>query len=137
MNEELFVSTDPQLVDWEWLVEAVRRSYWGARLTREQILLAGMYSIIFGLYQRGEPARMIGFARVLSDMTIVSTVTDLFVDEVHRGNGYGKLIMEAVVAHPSVKPTICFLETKDARGFYAKFGFRLCDQDVMQRDPKP
>ena len=135
---EPFVSTDQRMIDWFWLLDATRKSRWGQYQTRDQILTAGANSLIFGIYVLSETGanRMVGYARVVTDQAIFSSVTDVIVDEAHRGNGYGTKLMETIVAHPSVKNTVCILGTVDKQEWYKKFGFEIRTGTTMQRDPK-
>ncbi len=80
------------------------------------------------------PSGPIGFARVITDHATFSFVGDVFVVENERGKGYGGRLMQAVVEHPSVARTISILQTRDAGGFYAKFGYKH-GGNVMKRGP--
>ena len=129
-----FVSTDDKLLDLEWIVERLtRHTYWGAWLTGPQLKRAFENSVCFGLYLvTTEGRKQVGFARVVSDLSTFSSVMDVFIEETLRHKGLGTLLMEHVVAHPSVRGTICIMSTKDAAQFYERFGFSPCG-GVMKR----
>ncbi len=131
-HSQLSISTDRARIDHAWLFRVLGESYWGARINKIQILKAIDGSLCFGAYTEEEG--QIGFARVVTDGAFFSSVMDVIVDERFRHQGVGKKIMESVVEHPSVKTTICILDTRYADDFYAKFGF-VRGQPVMKRDP--
>lgn len=78
----------------------------------------------------------IAFARVISDYATFANLVDVFVLPPHRGRGYSRRLMQAVVAHPALQGLRRFtLATGDAHGLYAKFGFTppLRPQSLMER----
>jgi GNAT superfamily N-acetyltransferase len=78
----------------------------------------------------------VAFARVISDYATFANLVDVFVLPEHRGNGYGKKLMAAVVAHPQLQGLRRFtLATGDAHALYAQFGFTapLHPQSLMER----
>jgi len=116
------VSTDKSLLDLE-IIHAFlsTRSYWARDRTKEQTRTAIEHSICFGLY---DDDKQIGFARVISDHATYAYLGDVFVLENHRGHGYSKMLMEAIVSHPELQGLRRWtLATKDAHGLYEQFGF--------------
>ncbi len=78
----------------------------------------------------------IAFARVISDYTTFANLVDVFVVPDHRGKGYSKAIMAAVLAHPQLQGLRRFtLATGDAHGLYVQYGFTapLFPQSLMER----
>lgn len=78
----------------------------------------------------------IAFARVISDYATFANLVDVFVLPEHRGKGYGKALMDAVLAHPQLQGLRRFtLATGDAHGLYAQYGFTapLHPQSLMER----
>ncbi len=76
------------------------------------------------------------FARVVSDYATVAYLGDVFVLPEHQGKGYGKAMMDAVMAHPDLQGLRRFsLATSDAHGLYARYGFTppLAPQSLMER----
>ncbi|MGQ0622228.1 MAG: GNAT family N-acetyltransferase [Panacagrimonas sp.] len=69
-------------------------------------------------------AAQLAFARVISDYATFANLVDVFVLPGHRGRGYSKAIMSAVVSHPDLQGLRRFtLATGDAHDLYAQFGF--------------
>ena len=78
----------------------------------------------------------VAFARVISDYATFANLVDVFILPEHRGNGYGKALMDAVFAHPKLQGLRRFtLATGDAHGLYAQYGFTapLYPQSLMER----
>ena len=70
-------------------------------------------------------SHQIAFARVISDYATFANLVDVFVLPHERGHGYAKILMKAVIDHPSLQGIRRFtLATTDAHGLYAQFGFR-------------
>ena len=125
------------LRDIGWICRELRASEWGVRLTDAKIKKAMMRSTSFGIYVGGEPDLAIaGFARVVTDDALFSTITDFIITKEARGHGLGRQLLEHILAHASVKHTECVLHTGAARDFYAKFGFKVHTEGVMLR-PMP
>lgn len=129
------ISTNPDFADHDWIVRSVQGSYWGKTYSREQIEAALERSIVVGAYAGG---RQIGFVRIVSDGSIFSSITDVFVEPEQRGKGVGSAMMDAAVALPEVRGTICILQALPlAQLWYMKWSFRLVGggAGIMQRGP--
>lgn len=78
-------------------------------------------SLCFGGFLGRE---QVAFARVISDFATFANLVDVFVLPAHRGKGYSKEMMRAVLAHPDLQGLRRFtLATSDAHGLYRQFGF--------------
>jgi GNAT superfamily N-acetyltransferase len=128
------ISTDPQRLDFDWVLRSLQTTYWANDRPREIMLTAIAHSLCFGLYEE-ETDQQVGFARVVTDHATMSWLCDVFVDPAHRSTGLGKRLMAEIVAHPQVARTRVYLATKDAHGLYEQFGFKRWE--VMRRDRPP
>lgn len=118
---ELLVSTEKTLLSLDTICDfLINRSYWAKSRTREQISMSIERSLCFGVY---DGTRQIGFARVVTDYSVMYWLCDVFVDEEYRGKGIGKYLVDCVVKHPELEGLNGILATKDAQGLYEKFGF--------------
>lgn len=109
------------------------QSTWAQGINRTIVQRAIENSLCFGGFLGN---RQVAFARVISDFATFANLVDVFVLPSHRGNGYSKLIMSAVLAHPQLQGLRRFtLATSDAHGLYAQFGFTppLKPQYLMER----
>lgn len=81
-------------------------------------------------------SRQVAFARVVSDYATFAYLGDVFVLPEHRGKGYSKALMEAILAHPELQGLRRFsLATSDAHALYARYGFTAprYPQSLMER----
>ena len=118
---ELRISSDPADVDLDAVHAFISRSYWAEGIPRETLARAIANSIPFSALLDG---RQVGFARLVTDRATFAYLADVYVLEECRGRGYGKRLMEAVMAHPDVQGIRRFLlVTRDAHALYRPFGF--------------
>ena len=80
---------------------------------------------------------LLGFARVITDFTSVAVLLDVIVAEASRGNGFGALLMNALVDHPRLAH-VQSLELscqENLEAFYARWGFtaRVGGSRLMRR----
>ena len=109
------------------------QSTWAINMPLDVLTRAIDHSLCFGGYLDG---RQIAFARVVSDYATFANLVDVFVLPAHRGHGYSKQLVAAVLAHPQLQGLRRFtLATGDAHGLYAQFGFTapLRPQSLMER----
>jgi predicted GNAT family N-acyltransferase len=69
--------------------------------------------------------RVVAFARVLTDFVLKAIIFDVIVDAAYRSQGLGRLLMNEVVNHPSLK-AVKHLELYCLPGllpFYEQWGF--------------
>src|SRR5690606_756481 len=121
-EDSLEISTDKSRLHIELIHSfLVKESYWARERTLEQTERAIEHSICFGVYD-GE--RQVAFARVVSDRATFAYLGDVFVIPEYQGRGIGKMLMEAIVAHPELQGLRRWvLATRDAHGLYEKYGF--------------
>ena len=109
------------------------RSTWAKGVSVPVVTKAIENSLCFGGFLG--PSQ-VAFARVISDYATFANLVDVFVLPEHRGKGYSKTIMAAVVAHPELQGLRRFtLATADAHGLYSQFGFTALNkpQTFMER----
>jgi GNAT superfamily N-acetyltransferase len=120
------IDSDRQRLDLGFVHEFLARSHWAKGIPFATLVRAIEHSLPFGLYKNG---KQIGFARVVTDHATFAYLADVFVIEAERGKGYGKRLVDAVLAHPSVQGLRRWmLVTRDAEHLYRPFAFT---------DPKP
>jgi len=118
----LQISTDKAQLDVPLIYQFLsEQSTWAIGMPRAVLERAIANSLCFGAYVDG---RQVGFARVVTDCATFANMVDVFVLPQHRGHGYSKRLVEAIVAHPDLQGLRRFtLATFDAHGLYAQFGF--------------
>jgi len=116
-------SDNPARVDLAQLLELYQITWWAHDRTRDQVRRALEHSR--PVITAWEAARMVGFTRVISDLTYRATIWDVIVRPSHQGRGVGKLMMQRVLEHPDLQTVTNFvLLTKDQHAFYERLGFR-------------
>lgn len=119
-RDEMIISDDRSVVDVARVADWLAHTHWGYRRPPEVVKKLVENSLCFSLLVAG---RYMGFARVVTDCTVFSWLSDLIVDEAYRGRGLGKWLVECILEHPDVAQTQVLLQTSDGHGFYEKFGF--------------
>lgn len=118
------ISTEPARLDVDAIHAYLTRSYWSPGIPRDIVGRAVANSLCFGVYERAT-GRQVGFTRVVTDHATFAYLCDVFVLEEHRGQGLGKLMMRAALAHPALAAARrVMLATRDAHGLYRQNGFR-------------
>lgn len=96
-------------------------SGWAKGIPLPTVVRAIENSLCFGGYLG---STQVAFARVISDYATFANLVDVFVLPAHRGQGFGKSLMHAVISHPELQGLRRFtLATADAHALYAQFGF--------------
>jgi GNAT superfamily N-acetyltransferase len=114
------ISNDKNLLSLERIHEFLSRSYWAGRRPKETIAKSIKNSECFGIYLGTE---QVGFARIVTDYSVMYWLCDVFIDENHRKQGLGKKLIETIVNHEELKNLTGILGTVDAHALYEKFGF--------------
>lgn len=141
-GNDFYVSFDKKLLDPQFIIKEIQKSYWGGWRSINVVLKSLDHSLCAGLYKRvvsdtpGESPKdiQVGFARVVTDYCTFAWICDVIVAEPYRKAGLGKFLMAKVMDHPDVSPRACMLATRDAHGLYRKFGFS--DFTAMKRLPQ-
>ena len=88
---------------------ALYRNEWWTRNRQEADVrrMLEHTDLIFGLCEARAPrsfgaGRLVAFARVVSDSVYKATLYDVIVAPEYRGQGLGRLLMNAVLEHPAV-----------------------------------
>ena len=126
-----YISTEKS-INIDQLMPLMKQTYWAADRSEDDVLTTIQNSVCFGAYD--ETDTLVGFARVVTDFVSHWYLCDVIVDEKHRGQGIGKMLIAAVVADERFAKAPALLKTKDAHGLYRKYGFLDVDPGrVMYR----
>lgn len=118
---DLVISDDKSRLDIKLIHKFLTSSYWAEGRTVEEVKKSIEHSLCFGVYKDD---RQIGFARVVSDLTIIAYLMDVFIIEEYRGKGFSKLLLNRIFEDDRFKSIKKWmLATKDAHSLYAGFGF--------------
>jgi len=134
MDSNFYTLTDKTKLNIDLIVDFLQnKSYWARTRSKETIERSIENSFCFGLFDTEN--QQVGFARVITDFAVFAWVLDVFILEVYRGKGFGRLLMQEVMSHPSLQGLRRWgLGTNDAHGLYQKFGFTsLSNPDIMMK----
>ena len=123
-------SDDPARVDVKQLLELYHITYWAKGRTVEQVTRALEHSR--PIITAWEGKKLIGFTRVISDLTYRATIWDVIVADSHQKHGIGREMMRRVLEHPDLSTVSMFLLlTKDQHRFYEHLGFQVENEMSM------
>ena len=127
------ISHDLSRLDFRATSDLLKATYWGGQRTDEVNRRAFANSICAIALVDGRQA---GFARASGDRAVLAGISDVVVWPEHRGRGIGKALVEALLDHPELRTVPTFmLNTADAHGLYARYGFRpVVDGNEMRLD---
>ncbi|NWF57629.1 MAG: GNAT family N-acetyltransferase [Syntrophaceae bacterium] len=129
--DEFVISDDRSRVQVEVVAGLLAKTLWGHRRPREVVEKLIQTSMCFSLFRHQE---QIGFARVVSDYTVFSWLSDVVIKDSYRGKGLGEWLVGCILDHPQIAGTQFVLQTTDAAGLYKRFGFDA-NEKLMTRRP--
>jgi GNAT superfamily N-acetyltransferase len=120
-----YISTDKGALDIDFIHHYLSEaSYWAKGRSKAIVQKSIEHSLCFGVYTSGH--EQVGFARVLTDYSILFYLMDVFIIENHRKKGLSKYLMETIMNHPELQGFQRYmLATHDAHSLYSQFGFEL------------
>ena len=107
------------------------QTYWAAGRSDELIRASLKNALCFGVFL--DDGRQIAVGRVITDLATAFYLSDIVVDQEYRGMGAGKALMDAIMAYPGLSGLKGMLTTRDAAGFYRKYGFEYREGAYMDR----
>lgn len=121
-KNQFTISTDKAKLDINAIHEFLStKAYWCLNIPKATVEKAIANSLCFGVY---EGDKQIGFARVISDLSTIAYLGDVYVLEEYRGHGLSKWLMETIMTHPELQGLRRWiLLTGDAHGLYRQFGW--------------
>lgn len=120
--DEFLISTDSEKLDIPAIHDYLsNHSYWAKGIPLDTVERAIRSSLNFGLYHLG---RQIGFARIITDLSTVAYLGDVYLLEAYRGRGLSSQLMDVVMSHPDLQGLRRWiLLTSSADWLYEKYGF--------------
>jgi GNAT superfamily N-acetyltransferase len=113
---------DPARVDVAQLLALYHITWWAKERTTEQVVRALEHSR--PVLTAWDGPKLVGFTRVISDLTYRATIWDVIVADTHQKRGIGREMMRRVLDHPDLETVTMFLLlTKDQHRFYEHLGF--------------
>ncbi len=129
---DYLISNNKALLSLEKVHAFLSESYWANTLTKDIIHKSINNSECFGIYLGDQ---QVGFARIVTDYSVMYWLCDVYIDKLHRKKGLGNKLIEAIVHHEELKDLTGILTTRDAHALYEKYGF-VKDTDRFMRKNK-
>jgi GNAT superfamily N-acetyltransferase len=115
------ISTDRSRFDLNLIHGFLTNCYWAKGIPRDVLQRSIDNALCFGVFK---DSQQVGFARVISDYATYAYIGDVFIIELHRGQGLAKQLMHAIMTHPRLQNLRRWsLVTRDAHALYEQFGF--------------
>ncbi len=122
------LSVHPTPSDAHAVAALLADTYWNDRFTREEIADAHLESSAWVVAKDAE-GEVVASARAVSDSSKRAWIYDVLVAPSRRSTGLGDRLMRLLLDHPRLRHTkLIALGTRDAAGFYARFGFLTREQ---------
>jgi len=106
------------------------QTYWADKRPLEQVQKSMEHSRCFGVYLE-EEKKLVGFARVISDLATTYYLCDVVVDAAYRNCGLGHALVAYVENLPEYQGLRGILITRDAHALYEKFGYETLNGRAM------
>lgn len=120
-KNDFYITSDFSKLDAEAVCLLLANSYWASSRPKDVIIKSLKNSLCFSLFHN---EKQIGLVRVITDGATFAYLCDVIIDEKYRHKKLGTWLLECVLKHPDLQNLKrVFLATKDAHGFYEKFGF--------------
>ena len=112
-------------------------SYWAQGIPRATLERALAHSVCAGGFLDGA---QVAFARAVTDQATFAYLADVFVLPAHRGRGYGRQVVAALLGDPRLQGLRRWhLVTRDMQRLYAGLGFVPLtepDRHMQRHDPE-
>ncbi len=121
----LILTDERAKVNIDTVAHLLAGTHWGYRRPRPVVEKLVENSLCFSLFRNTE---QVGFARVVTDHSVFSWLSDLVIAPGWRGRGLGKWLLQCILNHPPISGTQFVLQTRDAHPLYESFGFQQSDK---------
>lgn len=118
----------------EDVMRLLQTTYWANGRGEKQVSLSLDNSVCYGMYREDA---LIGFARVITDFATTFYLADVVIDPAYRRTGLGTELLTFIMSRPAYRGLRGILTTRDAHGFYERFGFETERERVMLKAQDP
>ncbi|WP_338804734.1 GNAT family N-acetyltransferase [Xenorhabdus griffiniae] len=133
---EYWVTTDKSKINIHFVHSELTQLFWARGVEFDKVKTAIENSLCFALFHRD---KAIGFARLVTDFSMFSYLSDVFIIDDYQKKGLGRWLVECVLQHPII-PYVkhVMLVTSNAGWLYKKLGFSpVVEQDFVWTLDKP
>jgi GNAT superfamily N-acetyltransferase len=122
-SQSFHITDDRARIDVPRILELYAEASWAKGRVRDDVVRALRHS--HPVVTAWDRELLVGFTRVISDLTFRATIWDVIVRPTHRGRGIGRGMMRFVIDHPDLASVTQFLLlTADKHRFYERLGFK-------------
>ena len=116
------ISMDKQQLDIPFIHQYLStRSYGSTGIPMHALRISIEHSMCFGLY---DSTKQIGFARVVTDMTTIAYLGDVFIAKEYMGQGLGKWLIDEILKQPSLQDVRRWIvPAGEEQAFFRHVGF--------------
>ncbi|MFY7900420.1 MAG: GNAT family N-acetyltransferase [Chitinophagaceae bacterium] len=110
------------------------KSYWAKNIPFTIVEKSIQNSLCFGLFHQinSDNYHQIGLARVVTDYATFAYLCDVYIEELHRGKGLAKWLMQTVHNYAELQHIRRWLlVTKDAQDLYKQFDWQFITEDML------
>lgn len=121
MKDSIYICKNRDNFSMGQIIELLHKADWAVNRKPEDIIKSVENSICYGLFHKN--GKLIGFARIITDFTTTFYLMDVIIEEVYRGQGFGKMLMDEIMN--DVGHLYGILHTDSAQKFYERYGFKV------------
>lgn len=111
----------------------LKQTYWAQNLSHELIIKSIEHSICYAIIDTRKDT-LAAFARAITDYATLYCLEDVIVDQHYRNRGLGQKILSHITQYEEkLKGQFGVALTRDAQGFYEKYGFKEYYDTCMYR----
>ena len=115
------LTTDRTKIPLDEALALLRTTFWAKDMSADQLFRAIHGSVCFGVLA---DARLVAFARAVTDLATYAYLCDVVVEPAHRRKGLAQWMVRTMLEHPQMQGFRRFsLMTTTAKALYEKFGF--------------
>lgn len=121
---EYEIDADLSRIDFDKVQSMLSQTYWAPGIPLEKVKRAAVgSSLVVAAYFEGA---LVGYLRIISDRATFAWVSDVIVDEAHRGKGLATAMTQFALDDPNHQGLRRWvLATRDAHHVYERCGFAL------------
>ncbi len=129
------LTNDPKKIDLDILHAFLsKEAYWSIGISKRRVAMGIKHSIPFSLL--APDGLFVGFARLTTDYSTFTYISDVYVNKQHRKRGLSKWFIQKIMETEYITNVrSVFLMTKSAHKLYSRFGFEVVENRCMVYRP--
>jgi predicted GNAT family N-acyltransferase len=133
MPESQYTQSTDVLPTIHELARLYAQAHWALHRSQDDIEKLLVNTDVFVAVRDGES--LVGFGRALSDGVFRALLDDIIVDQAHRAQGVGHIVVESLMSQLSHIEEVYLNTDHHLETFYGEFGFKEFDGLTMKTNP--